>query len=158
MNSHELSAYKRKIIGRLISDARIVALLDPAGEFEYPDDLIYQRVFPFARIPDTEQEVKTYLTVVVDVPSIGKNDVMRDVTVVIRALTHESLMHVKGSDGDRIDLLSGYIDELMNESYDFGVGYVTLVYNKEYVLDSKHFYRELKFQTMSLNAPRYRSS
>lgn len=155
MNSLEITEFKMSVIRHLLADEQVVELLDPNHEFEYPDDLIYERIFPFGRIPDTEQEVKTYITVMIDVPNIAKNDITRDVNITIRALTYESLMRVKGSNGTRIDLLSERIDKLLNESYDFGIGYITMVHNKEFVLDSKHFYRELKFKTLDLNSRRY---
>lgn len=92
----------------------------------------------------------------VDVPSLPKNnDLVRDVTVILCVLSHESLMQVPGENGTRIDLLSARVDALLNESYDFGIGPIAPVYNKEFVLDNKHFYRELKFQTLSLNNRRY---
>lgn len=156
MNSREISEYKTKIMLHLLSDKELVSLLDTQGQFEYPDEMIYQRIFPYGRIPDTELETKTYITVMVDVPSLPKkNDLVRDVTVMLRVLSHESLMQVPGENGTRIDLLSARVDALLNESYDFGIGPIALVYNKEFVLDNKHFYRELKFQTLSLNNRRY---
>ena len=156
MNSQEISEYKTKIMLHLLSDKELVSLLDDQGQFEYPDEMIYQRIFPYGRVPETEMETKTYITVMVDVPSLQKNnDLVRDVTVTLRVLSHESLMRVPGQNGTRIDLASARVDAMLNESYDFGIGPIFLVYNKEYVLDSTHFYRELKFQTLSLNNRRY---
>ena len=156
MNSTEISEYKTKIMTHLLSDKELVSLLDEQGQFEYPDEMIYKRIYPYGRIPDTELETKTYITVMVNVPSLPKNnDVVRDVTVTLRVLSHESLMQVPGQNGTRIDLLSARVDKLLNESYDFGIGPIFLVYNNEFVLDNTHFYRELKFQTMSLNSRRY---
>ena len=158
MNSREISEYKIKIIKHLIQDSEVVTLVDEHGEFEYPDDLIYERLFPFGRIPETEQEMKTYVTIMVDVPSIGRNnDVVRDVVLTVRVMTHNDLMRVSGRNGTRIDLLAARVDELLNESFDFGIGYVRLVHNKEFVYDNCHFYRELKFQTVELNAPRFKA-
>lgn len=156
MNSAEISTYKIKIIRHLLEDPELVSLLDANGEFEYPDDMIYDRIYPFGRVPGTEQEVKSYITIMVDVPTINqRNDMIRDVTLTVRVLSHTDLMKVNGKNGDRIDLMSARIDTLLNESYDFGIGYVKLVYNKEFVLDSTHFYRELKFQTDGINSRRY---
>jgi len=158
MNSREVSEYKLKIIRHLIQDNELVSLVDERKEFEYADDLIYERLFPFGRIPETEQEMKTYVTIMVDVPSIGtRNDVVRDVVLTVRVITHSNLMRVSGRNGTRIDLLAARVDELLNESFDFGIGYVKLVHNKEFVYDNCHFYRELKFQTVDLNAPRFKA-
>lgn len=155
MNSYEIGNFKQKIIRHLISNAEIVRLVDPNGEAEYPDDLIYTNLFPFGRIPDTEQEVRVYITVVVNVPSIDKNnDLVRNVDIKVRIYAHEDLMRVSGSGFDRIDLLSAKVDEMLNESYDFGIGYVKLVSNTEHTLDSKHHFREMIFRTDGINSLR----
>ena len=155
MNSYEIGNYKQKIIRHLIDDPDIVRLVDPNNEAEYPDDLIYTNLFPFGRMPDTEQEVRVYITVVVNVPSIDKrNDLIRNVDIKVRIYAHEDLMRVSGSGIDRIDLLSAKVDSLLNESYDFGIGYVTLISNTEHTLDSKHHYRELIFRTDGINSRR----
>lgn len=155
MNSREISAYKRKIMKYLIADVELVGLLDPAHETEYPDELLYKKIFPFNRVPATEEEVSVYVTVMVDIPRVyDRNDIARSITVTIRIYAHESLMGVDGQDGDRTDLISVRIDEMLNESFDFGIGYMTLVSNTEHVLDSKHHYREIVFKTDALNSRR----
>lgn len=155
MNSREISAYKRKIMKYLIADPELVQLVDPAHNAEYPDELLYRNCFPFNRIPATEEEVSVYITVMVDIPRVyDRNDVARNVTVTIRVYAHEALMQVPGQDGDRTDLISVRIDEMLNESQDFGIGYMTLVSNTEHVLDSRHHYREIIFRTDSLNSRR----
>lgn len=155
MNSREISEYKRKIMKYLISDQEICELVDPAHRVEYPDDLLYRNIFPFNRIPATEEEVSVYITVMVDIRRVyERNDIARCVTIWMRVYAHESLMQVPRKGGDRIDLISARIDELLNESCDFGLGYVTLVSNEEKVLDSRHHYRELVFKTDSLNSRR----
>lgn len=156
MNSAEIACYKLTIIKALVSDQEIISLIDSNGEFEYPDDMIYERIFPFDRIPDTEQEAKTYITISVNVPSINKkNDLVKDLIVTARAITHASLMKVKGQNGTRIDLLAARLDTILNERSDLGIGPVSLVSNCENALDKAHFYRELKFKTMDLNNRRY---
>lgn len=155
MNSFEIGEFKLTLIRKLIGNDDVVRLLDPTGALEYPDDLIYTNIFPYDRVPKTEQDVNTYITVQVNVASIPvKNDITRDLAIVVTIYSHEDLMYVKGSNSDRIDLLSAKIDEILNESNDFGIGYVQLESNTEHVLDSKHFYREVVFRTDSLNCKR----
>lgn len=155
MNSYEIGEFKLSLVKKLINNPDIVTLIDHAGTVEYADDLIYENIYPFNRIPDTEQEVKTYITVTVNVPSISsKNDLIRNLVITIRAYTHQSLMRVAGKGMTRIDLLGAKIDEIMNESHEFGIGYVKLVSNTEHVLDANHMYRELMFRTDDLNNKR----
>lgn len=156
MNSFEIGEFKLTLIRKFIENENIVKLIGAsADEVEYPDDLIYSHIFPYNRIPDTEQEVKTYITVMVNVTSLPRhNDITRNVSIIVRIYTHKDLMRVSGSSSDRIDLLSANIDEVLNESYDFGIGYVSLGSNTEHVLDSAHFFRELVFNTDTLNSKR----
>ncbi len=156
MNSFEIGEFKSKLIRKLITNDAIVKLLDPNGKAEYPDDLIYESIFPYNRIPDTEQEVKTYITVMSNVVSLQKNnDIVRNISITIRIYSHVDLMKVPGSNSNRLDLLSAKIDEICNESQDFGIGYMKLGSNIERVMDSKHLFREMVFDTDSLNAQRH---
>lgn len=156
MNGFEVGDCKLTMIRKLITDEDVVKLIDaPADEVEYPDDLIYNRIFPYNRVPDTEQEVKTYITLMVNVTSVPvRNDMTRNVSIIARIYSHKDLMRVPGQNSDRIDLLAANVEKLLNGSYDFGIGYVKLGSNTEHVLDSTHFFRELVFRTDSLNYQR----
>ena len=156
MNGYEIGEFKLTLIRKMIQNEDIVQLIDPNGKAEYPDDLIYKNIFPYNRIPVTEQEVETYVTVRVNVASVpAANDITRKMAIIVRVYAHADLMRVKGSNSNRVDLLSAKIDEILNESQEFGIGYVVLSSSEEGVLDSTHFYRELVFKTDSLNSRRY---
>ena len=156
MNSYEIGDYKYIIIKKLIADDEIVELLDPEKHCDYSDDLIYRNIFPFTRIPATEQEVMTYITVAVSVPQIdARNDFIRNVRIVLRVYSHADIMKVPGNSSNRIDLVSAAVDRIINENMDIGIGFVRLVSNTEHVLDSTHHFRELVFKTDDINAKRY---
>ena len=155
MNSYEITEYKRKIMKALINSQRIVSLIDYAKESEDPADLLYQCIFPYNRIPETEQEERVYICVMVDIPTAYvKNEIARNVTIRFRVYAHERLMKVIGESGDRIDLLAAEIDELFNEKLDFGFGPLSINSCTEHVYDSRHFYREIIFKTIALNSKR----
>lgn len=155
MNSYEIVEYKRKIMRMLIDSDRIVDLVDYANKTEDSGDLLYENIFPYNRVPETEQEESVYICVMVDIPSAYvKNDIARNITIRFRVYAHERLMKVKGESGDRIDLLSAAIDELLNEKLDFGFGPLGISANTEHVYDSRHHYRELIFRTVALNSKR----
>jgi hypothetical protein len=155
VNGYEIGQYKEIIIRKLLGDPELVDLLNVDGQAEYPDDLIYQNIFPFARMPDTEQETKAYITVSVNVERLdSRNDMVRRMRIVIRIFSHADLMRVSGQSMDRIDLMAARVDKLLNETQDIGIGYVVLVSNAEHVLDTKHSYRELIFRTDDINSKR----
>ena len=156
MNGYEIGEYKYTIIKKLIADVEIVELLDPDKKCDYPDDLIYKNIFPFTRVPTTEQEVMTYITIAVSVPQIdARNDMIRNMRIVMRVYSHADIMKVPGKSSNRIDLVGAAVDRIINESMDIGIGYVRLVSNTEHVLDSPHDYRELIFKTDDINAKRH---
>lgn len=157
MNSFEIGSYKNELMYQLLNDNDIVRLLDPNGEFEYPDDLMYDRIFPYGRVPLTEQEVKAYITVTCDVKELARNNTMiRYVQLVVRVISHVEIMQVENRGVDRIDLIGARIDKVLNGSNNFGIGPLDIVSNKEYTLDDSHFYRELIFETPGLNCSKCR--
>lgn len=157
MNSFEIGSYKNELIYQIISDEEIVSLLDPGCEFQYPDQLLYDRIFPYGRIPPTEQEVKTYITVTGDVKELNRdNNLIRYVQMIIRVVSHVGIMKVDGKSIDRIDLIGARIDKILNGSNRFGIGPLDIASNKEYTLDENHFYRELIFETSGLNKAKCR--
>lgn len=155
MNSREIAEFKNILIQKIINNDDARQLLDPHGEYEYGDQLLYTHVFPYGRVPDTEEEVGTYITVKVHVPSIGgRSDLIRNVRIEIRIYAHHDMMRVPGKSADRIDELSAVVDEMINETMAFGVGPLRLETNTEHVLDSKHSYREMFFRTDDINSRR----
>lgn len=154
MNSFEIGRYKNDLMYMMLDNEQIVRLLDPLHEFKYKDDLVYERIFPYGRIPITEQETKAYLTITVNVENLMRdNHVMRDIRLTVRAISHVSIMKVEAESMNRVDLLSAYVDKMLSGSQNFGVGPMEIVSNKEYTLDEQHFYREIIFQTSGLNKP-----
>lgn len=155
MNGYEIGEFKNSLIRKIIDSSEARELLDPNGSCEYPDELLYKYIFPYGRIPETEEEVGTYIAIKVHVPSIGaRNDTIRNVRIEIRIYAHHDLMKVKGKSVDRIDMLSAVVDKLINETMDFGIGPLRLESNTEHVLDSKHSFREMFFRTDAINSKR----
>lgn len=152
MNSFEIGAYKNEVMYQILADQETVRLLDPGEEFEYLDQLLYDRIFPYGRIPSTEQEVKSYITVTCDVKELSRNNnLIRYVQLIVRVIAHVQIMQVPGQSINRIDLLSARMDKALNGSNRFGIGPLSIVSNKEYTMDKNHFYRELVFETPGLN-------
>ncbi len=155
MNGYELGEFKNTIIRKLIQDENVRRLLDPHDECEYEDDLIYKHIFPFGRVPGTEEEVRTYITVKAHVPSISpRNDTIRNVRIEIRVYAHHDMMRIPGESMDRIDLLGAIIDSMINEQMYLGIDPVRLESSTEHILDAKHSYREMFFRTDDINSRR----
>ena len=115
---------------------------------------MYERIFPYGRVPTTEQETKAYLTLTVNVENLMRgNKLLRTVRLTIRAVSHANIMKVSGESVNRVDLLSAKVDQVLNGSTKFGVGPLEIISNREYTLDEQHFYREIVFETTGVNVP-----
>lgn len=157
-NSEEVSLYKQKAISLIINNPEIVSLIisdDGKPVIEYADDLIYERVFPFIKAPETEQELSTYLFMTVDIPSNGnQNNLLKNVVFTFVVVTHYNLMRVQNRVGNRLDILSALIDKQFNEKDYFGLGKIKLVSNTEGCVDKTHPCRTIKFVVEDLNNKR----
>jgi hypothetical protein len=143
-NSYEIIEYKEKAMKEIINNREIVDLIDQSVIF--PDDLLFENVFPSARSPSTEEEEKTYVFITVNVPTVrNKNNLMKDLLINFVIVTHQNLLRVQDLVGSRVDLLASKIDKAFNGSDAFGVGYLKLVSNVEGLIDTTHPSRTITF-------------
>ena len=154
-----IRAWKNKILGELSQDDNIIDALG-LNEGESPDDLVWNRLFPHYYIPETQEEVKTYILVEIDIPErrsrYGNNDVNIWVypTIIFYVLTHQEDMHFSmvGESGTRMD----YIAELIEEKYqgrdDFGVGVLQLKSDMAGSVNTTYRFRQLVFEAVDLDS------
>ena len=62
-------ARKKRIIGRMLySDPDIIEILDnPLLDPSCPDEYMYKNIYPFIRIPGTQDVSKNYITFMLDI-------------------------------------------------------------------------------------------
>lgn len=138
------------MISEIVNTPAIVDLIDPELRFK-GEELIYENIFPFNRVPPIEEETKTYITLKADITSnYMTNTLFKDINVMVRIITHQSLMRVgQGRGATRIDLLGKLIKDLFL-SRSFGVGVLEMLSSFETAVDYKHPCRVLTFQTQDL--------
>ena len=80
----EIIDYKNRIIKDILHNqdetlsTEIVAAIDE-NFLGAEDELIYENIFPYLRIPDTQDEAKSYITMSVDMPKVStKNYFFKD--------------------------------------------------------------------------------
>lgn len=123
----ELAEYKKKIMLSLISSENIVKAVGINNadfldrEFKgYSDDLLYNNIFPYVRVPDTNTTNKTFITM-----SFGRykliNNSFKTGVITFYIFTHKDLMHTIYSTL-RTDYILSEIDELLNQSRKLGIG------------------------------------
>lgn len=153
-NSNEIVRYKQTIVSMIVNDEDIIELLDEK-DVEYADDLVYINIFPYFRIPQTEQEQKAYILMYIDVPTnTNPNNLMKDIIITFVVACHDGKMKVQGTGGTRVDLLSAKVDERFNGSEVFGIGRLKLISNLEGNLSKTHPCRTLKFKIMDFDNKR----
>ncbi len=140
----ELYNYKRKVIAAILSNDEIVTALNSEVD---PSELVYECVFPFGVIPDTQMDAKCYITVEITMPQVSTvNYFFKDVLLVINVVCHNDLMRTDYGI-PRHDYISAKICELLNFSTDLGYGELQLVSNTEGAFSERHSGRTMRFKT-----------
>lgn len=124
MQLQEFYDYKNQLMKDLLTNEKIVKLIDEDIAFEDAYKLAYTKVFPYEYIPETVQHGATYICFDVDVQRTS-NKTFYSPTIYIWAFTHRSLMRLKEG-GVRIDKLCSEIANTINGSREYGLGELDL--------------------------------
>ena len=143
---------KRLIEQVLYSDEDIVEILDnPSIDPESPEDLVYDNIYPFLRIPGTQDISKNFITFTVDdVERIPSNKVMKSQTVQFVIFVHKDNVQTKYGTA-RHDLLGYLIRDIFNLSNKLGPQ-MELMSNREGVTDTDYHTRTLRFELIDDNS------
>lgn len=157
--SKVIRSWKNKIVSELSQDEEIINALGLNPD-EDPDDLIWKRIFPHYYVEGTEQIVKTYLLVEIDIPErrtrYGSSDsnIWVHPTIVFYVLTHQEDMHMNmvGESGTRMDYLAELIEEKYEGRQDFGVGTLQLKSDTAGSVNTTYRFRQLVFEAVDLDS------
>lgn len=150
--------WKDKIMSELSQDDTIINALGLNPD-ESPDDLVWVRYYPHYYIPQTEDEVKTYILVEIDIPErrsrYGTNDssIWVHPTIVFYVLTHQEDMKLNliGESGTRMDYLAELIEDKYQGRTDFGVGTLQLKSDLAGSVNTTYRFRQLVFEAVDVN-------
>lgn len=145
----DISLAKRVIETVLCGDADIVEIIDnPKIDPTAPEDLLYENLYPFIRIPGTQDTSRNYICYSIDdMPDEIRNDRMKQQFIQFVVFVHKDLVKTKYGVA-RHDLLGYLIRDLFNRSHLFGHE-LKLVMNREGVTDTDYTTRTLKFQLIT---------
>lgn len=127
---------------------------------ESPDDLVWNRLYPHYFIPQTEEKVKTYLLVEIDIPErrsrYGDNNagsIWVYPIIVFYVLTHQEDMKLDmvGESGTRMDYLGELIEDKYEGRQGFGVGELHLKSDIAGSLNNTYRYRQLIFEAVDVS-------
>lgn len=144
---------KKRIIEKILySDEDVVELInDPDVDASCPEDLVYSSIYPFIRIPGTQDTSKTFITFSISNVGISpNNEVMKTQYIQFVVFVHQSLIKTKYGMA-RHDCLSYLIRDIFNLSNELGAQ-MRIVSNLEGVADNDFITRTLKFELVDDNS------
>lgn len=119
-------------------------------------ELLYKNIFPYLRIPDTQKEASSYITMSVDMPKVStKNYFFKDMVITINIIVNEKIMEMpKSFSATRVDYLAALINQVFNQNKNYGNVPLEYVSDVESILLNTFFMRTLRFRCNELNTVR----
>lgn len=145
--------YKKRIIEQaLYSDPDIVEVLDDHDiDPSCPEDLMYNSIYPFIRVPGVQDKSKNYITFSIsDINLSPRNEVMKNQYVQFVIFVHKDLTKTKFGMA-RHDCLGYLLRDVFHLSNMLGPQ-MNLVSNVEGVTDTDYLTRTLKFELIDDNS------
>ena len=118
-------------------------------------ELLYN-IFPYLRVPDTQKEASSYITMSVDMPKVStKNYFFKDMVITINIIVNEKIMEMpKSFSATRVDYLAALINQVFNQNKNYGNVPLEYVSDVESILLNTFFMRTLRFRCNELNTVR----
>lgn len=144
---------KKRIIGQMLySDPDIIEVLDnPDLDPNCPDEYLYENIFPFIRVPGTQDVSKNFITFMLDDMETAQiNKAMKNQFLKVIIFVHKDLIQTKYG-AERHDLLAYLVKDVFHLSNKLGLQF-NLVSNREGVTDTDYCTRTLQFEMTTLNS------
>lgn len=149
MQLQDFFDYKNKLMEDLLTNERVVELLDDVIPYQYADELAYRQVFPCEYIPETIEEGKTYICFDVDIQSVPNKTFLAP-TLYIWVFTHKSKLRLPEG-GVRTDALCSEICKTINGSRQYGLGELNLYSCKRFAPQTDYQGKVLTFHAVDFN-------
>lgn len=158
----EIIDYKNKIIKDILfnqEDPTLSADIVNAINSDFvgsEEELIYKNIFPYLRIPDTQTEATSYITMCVNMPKVStKNYFFKDMLITINVIVHQDIMKMPSRySATRVDYIGSLINKIFNGNKHYGNVPLEYVSDEESILMNKYFVRSLRFRCNELNTVR----
>lgn len=148
----DIARKKRKIEQILYSDEDIVEILnDPDIDPSCPEELVFSSIYPFIRIPGTQDVSKNFICFSVDdMERMSSNSVMKSQYIQFAIFVHKDNIKTKYGMA-RHDLLGYLIRDIFNLSNKLGAQ-MEICSNREGTTDTDYITRTLKFELITDNS------
>ena len=144
---------KKRIIGKMIySDPDIIEVLDnPELDPNCPEEYLYTNIYPFIRIPNTQDVAKSFITFMLDdMEPTRINKAMKSQILKVVIFVHKDLITTKWG-AERHDLLAYLIRDVFHLSNQLGLQ-LNLIYDRESATDADYCTRTLQFEMTTPNS------
>ena len=144
---------KKRIIGQMLySDPDIIEVLDnPELDPSCPEEYMYTNIYPFIRIPGTQDTSRVYITYMLDdMEQAQFNKSMKSQFLKVVIFVHKDLVKTKWG-ADRHDLLAYLVKDIFHLSNSLGLQ-LELQSSKEGVTDTDYCTRTLQFEMTTPNS------
>ena len=144
---------KKRLIGQMLySDPDIIEVLDnPELDPSCPEEYMYTNIYPFIRIPGTQDTSRNYITFMLDdMESAQFNKVMKSQFLKVVIFVHKDLTKTKWG-AERHDLLGYLVKDVFHLSNSLGLQ-LNLTSDREGVTDADYCTRTLQFEMTTPNS------
>lgn len=150
-NLEELTLYKNKLMQSFCTSKELASYLMVEGEpVLFGQNLPYNRVFPYAHVPQVKDEARSFICFEFEVPTV-KNNIIKTIQINVYAISHQNLMRLPDGGGMRIDAMASEVDKILNGSSDYGLGTVELMSLRSFNPITGYYGRELKYKVLDIN-------
>lgn len=143
---------KKRIISEMLyTDADLIEVLDnPALDPTCPDEYLYVNIFPFIRVPETQDESKSFVVFMLDDVDLSRsNKSVKTQYLKIMIFVHKDLVKTKYG-AERHDLLAAIIRDIFHLSNKMGPQFICIS-DREGVTDTDYLTRTLQFEMKTPN-------
>lgn len=144
---------KKRLIGQILyNDPDIIEVLDNKElDPSCPDEYLYNNIYPFIRVPGTQDTSKSFITFMLDDMEAGQiNKAMKSQFLKVVIFVHKDLVQTKWG-SNRHDLLAYLVKDVFNLSNRLGLQ-LKLTSNREGTTDADYCTRTLQFEMTTPNS------
>lgn len=144
---------KKRIIGEMLySDPDIIEVLDnPELDPNLPEEYYYNNIFPFIRVPGTQDVSKNFITFMLDdIEPSQINKTMKSQFLKVIIFVPKNLTETQWG-CERHDLLAYLVKDVFHLSNSLGLQ-LNLKSNREGVTDTDYCTRTLQFEMITTNS------
>lgn len=144
---------KKRLIGEMLySDPDIIEVLDnPNLDPTCPEEALYKNIYPFIRVPGTQDTSMSYITFMLDdMDGVRQNTAMKSQYLKVVIFVHRDSVETQYG-AERHDLLGYLVRDNFHLSNKLGMQ-LNLVSNKEGFTDTDYCTRTLQFEMITPNS------